>query len=359
MFTNGGTNDENDFLISFFNFNNVINKFLPNSFFFFPERGLHAETKAAVQPKSPPITHKTTIMSTFSESQLRTHPLSKDFSCLQLWIPKSDPRVTIVVMDRVRKRNAISTIMWKEIGRVFSILGTNGDDCRAIILMGAGTKAFTSGIDVRDPNFGLSFSPKQETIDVARRGLLFYPQIIEMQQCFTKVEECPIPVIAAIQGSCIGAGVDLSSACDIRLCSSKARFSVREVKIGLAADVGTLQRFPKITGNDSRVRELCLTGEIFSAQEALRIGFVSRITDRLLEDALQLATNIAKNSPVAVTGTKRSLVYSRDHTVGDGLTHIATHNTAALMTDDLSKAIVASMQNELAEFDKIPKMSKL
>jgi len=262
-------------------------------------------------------------------------------------------------MDRVRKRNAISTIMWKEIGQVFSIMGTSGDDCRVIVLMGAGTKAFTSGIDVTDPNFGLAPSAEKEKLDVARKGLRFYPQIIEMQQCFTRVEECPIPVIAAIQGSCIGAGVDLSSACDIRLCSSTSKFSVREVQIGLAADVGTLQRFPKITGNDSRVRELCLTGEIFSAQEALRIGFVSRITDRLLEDALQLATTIAQNSPVAVTGTKRSLVYSRDHTVADGLVHIATHNTAALMTDDLPKAIMASMQKQSAEFDKIPKLSKL
>ncbi len=301
-------------------------------------------------------------MSTLPQAQAQPHPLSKEFSCLQLWIPNSDPRVAVVVMDRVRKRNAISTTMWKEIGRVFSVLGTNGEDCRCILLMGAGTKAFTSGIDVSDPAFGLASGTDEA--DVARRGLRFYPQILEMQRCFTQLEECPVPVIAAIQGSCIGAGIDLASACDIRLCSTTTTFSVREVKIGLAADVGTLQRFPKITGNDSRVRELCLTGEVFGAQEALRIGFVSRITDqsRLVIDALELATTIAENSPVAVIGTKRSLVYSRDHTVADGLVHIATHNTAALMTDDLPKAMMAaSLQNkkQAAEFDKIPKLSKL
>ena len=180
-----------------------------------------------------------------------------------------------------------------------------------------------------------------------------------MQKCFTAVEECPIPVIAAIQGSCIGAGVDLASVCDIRICSNTARFSVREVRIGLAADVGTLQRFPKITGNDSRVRELCLTGEVFSAQEALRIGFVSRISDKLMSDALDLAKMIAANSPVAVVGTKRSLVYSRDHTVADGLLHVATHNTSALMTDDIPTAITSAMQKTPPKFRELPKFSKL
>lgn len=180
-----------------------------------------------------------------------------------------------------------------------------------------------------------------------------------MQSCFTAIEECPVPVIAAIQGMCIGAGVDLSSACDIRICSDTARFSVREVKIGLAADVGTLQRLPKITGNDSRVRELCLTGEIFSAHEALRIGFVSRISKEATDDAVALAKTISANSPVAVVGTKRSLVYSRDHTVADGLVHIASHNTSALMTDDIPKAMMSAMQKKTVEFGKIPKLSKL
>ena len=271
----------------------------------------------------------------------------------------------MVALDRIRKRNAISAVMWREIGDVFSVLGRMGDDCRAIILIGAGTKAFTSGIDVTDTSFGLgdtaADSSSNHNIDVARRGLRFYPQILEMQKCFTAVEECPLPVIAAIQGSCVGAGVDLASVCDIRICSNTARFSVREVQIGLAADVGTLQRFPKVTGNDSRVRELCLTGEMFSAGEALRIGFVSRITssDGLMGDALKLANTIAANSPVAVVGTKRSLVYSRDHTVADGLVHVATHNTSALMTDDIPTAISAAIQRKPAKFQKIPKLSKL
>lgn len=299
-------------------------------------------------------------MSSIPQQQLLAHPLSKNFSFLQLCIPKAHPHVVVVAMNRIRKRNAISSTMWREIGEVFKLLGTIGDNCRAIVITGAGTKAFTAGIDITDEAFGLNPSSEQE-YDVARRGLRFYPQILQMQACFTAIEECPVPVIAAIKGNCIGAGVDLASVCDIRICSSTARFSVREVKIGLAADVGTLQRFPKISGNDSRVRELCLTGEIFSAQEALRIGFVSRISEneRLMEDALEVAQRIAENSPVAVLGTKRSLVYSRDHTVADGLVHIATHNTAALMTDDIPEAFLSSKQNKRAVFSNIPKLSKL
>jgi len=193
------------------------------------------------QVSSSTLRDKQDNMSGFSREQLQIHPLSKEFSCLKLWIPDSERHVVVVALDRVRKRNAISTVMWREIGEVFSILGRTGDDCRAIILTGAGTKAFTSGIDVTDESFGLAANEDSESssnYDVARKGLKFYPQILEMQKCFTAVEECPVPVIAAIQGSCIGAGVDLASVCDIRICSNTAKFSVREVQIGLAADVG-------------------------------------------------------------------------------------------------------------------------
>ena len=129
--------------------------------------------------------------------------------------------------------------------------------------------------------------------------------------------------------------MDLACCADVRLSSLDSIFSVREVRLGLAADVGTLQRFPKLCGHGSRVRELCLTGEDFDAQEALRIGFVSRLSDRAWEDAIRLATHVAALSPVAVVGTKMSLNYSRDHSVLDGLHHVATHNALALMSSDL------------------------
>mmetsp|Transcript_25786 Transcript_25786/g.26221 ORF Transcript_25786/g.26221 Transcript_25786/m.26221 type:complete len:224 (+) Transcript_25786:1-672(+) len=220
------------------------------------------------------------------------------------------------------------------------------------------SSAFSSGIDISDPSLMMVSLDRD---DIARKGLAFMPKILDMQRCFTAIEECPIPVIAVIQGSCIGAGIDMASACDIRICTKTAQFAVREVKIGLAADVGTLQRFPKITGNDSRIRELCLTGELFSAQEALEIGFVSRVcsNDSIMNDGVKLAKAIAANSPVAVMGTKKSLVYSRDRSVADGLNHVATQNALLLMSNDIPTAIISSKQKKTAKFLRIPEFSKL
>ena len=193
------------------------------------------------------------------------HPLDKDYKSLRVLqtttVSQSDDdvspgyHVTIVALNRPNKRNAIHSAMWKELGRVFSRLGRLGDGCRAILLVGNGP-AFCAGIDVTDPNF----LPSSEEADVARTGMSFVPKLREMQACFTAVEECPVPVVAAIHGVCIGAGVDLVCGADVRLCHADAVFGVREVALGLAADVGTLQRLPKIVGNQSVVRELCLTG---------------------------------------------------------------------------------------------------
>jgi delta(3,5)-delta(2,4)-dienoyl-CoA isomerase len=245
--------------------------------------------------------------------------------------------------------------MWKEIGSAFSQIGTLGDDCRAVLLMGTG-KAFCGGIDISDPAFMMPSS--DETDDVARRGMGFLPQILEMQRCFTAVETCPVPVVCYIHGFCIGGGIDLACCADIRLCdAATATFSVKEVQLGLAADVGTLQRFPKIVGHGSRVRELCLTGVTFDAAEAARIGFVSRTSP--LDEAIQVCREIAKHSPVAVAGTKKSLNYSRDHTIAEGLEHVAMHNSLALLSDDLVASFTAAASRTQPEFVNMAPHSRL
>jgi Delta3,5-Delta2,4-dienoyl-CoA isomerase len=288
------------------------------------------------------------------------HPtLFAKYSTLRIFYVPS--HVVVVELYHPRKHNAISATMWKEIGHLFSSqLGRLGDDDRVVILKGHGNQAFSAGIDMSDESLFPSWPQQSDDhTDPARRGLVFGSQIRDMQDCFTAIEQCPVPVIAAIEGNCIGAGVDLCCACDIRLCAENAQFSIREVHIGLAADIGTLQRMPKITANDSRVRELCFTGDFFDAKEALRIGLVSRISNNVMEDAFHVAQKIAANSPLAVLGTKRSLVYSRDHTVAQGLEHIATHNTLALMTDDIPAAVVAAKRKTKATFEPIPKFSRL
>jgi enoyl-CoA hydratase/carnithine racemase len=289
---------------------------------------------------------------------LSPHPLASNFEFLSLGYLKESRHVVVVALNRPRKRNAMNTKMWKEIGTSFSTLGTLGDGCRCILLMGIGM-GFSAGIDIADSGF---FCRDDNVDDTARQGIAFRPQILEMQLCFTALETCPVPVVAAMHGPCIGAGVDLACCADVRLCSLSSTFSIREVRLGLAADVGTLQRLPKIVGHTSRVRELCLTGEDFDAQEALRIGFVSRVSKSdhdLILDAVALCQQIARLSPVAVMGTKLSYVYSRDHSVSEGLEYIASHNAMALLTDDLPVSFVSSMKSEQPCYGDLLPFSRL
>ena len=289
-------------------------------------------------------------------TSFRPHAIDASFQFLSIHVSDASPSVVVVSLNRPKKRNAISSSMWKEIGTVLSQLGRLGDDCRCVVLRGEG-KAFTAGLDISDSSI---LANANEEIDPARRGLAFLPKILEMQASLTAIEECPLPVIASVHGSCIGAGVDLITCCDIRLAQVGSTFSVREVQLGLAADVGTLQRLPKITGCDSRVRELCYTGETFDDQEALRLGLVSRVCQDVFQESLVLGNRIALNSPVAVLGTKRSLVYSRDHSVREGLNHVATHNALALMTKDIPTAFMtASSTNTQKQFSPMLPSSRL
>mmetsp|Transcript_8807 Transcript_8807/g.21393 ORF Transcript_8807/g.21393 Transcript_8807/m.21393 type:complete len:309 (+) Transcript_8807:219-1145(+) len=297
----------------------------------------------------------------------RDHPLDARFSYLSISYHDSLSFVTVVALNRPKKRNAINAQMWKEIGDAFRQLGTTGDGCRCVLLTGSG-KGFCGGIDITDEKFfsGISGGGDADkhgpSRDMARQSLAFRSQILEMQAAFTAVGECPVPVVAAIHGACVGAGIDLTCCADVRVCSPNAMFSIREVRLGLAADVGTLQRFPKIVGFGSLVRELCLTGDDFNAEDALKIGFVSRISrtnDDLANTANSICQRISRNSPVAATVTKASLNYSRDHTIAEGLEHVALHNSTALMSEDLVKSFLMSRGAADAQFAPLQSHSRL
>jgi Delta3,5-Delta2,4-dienoyl-CoA isomerase len=305
---------------------------------------------------------------------LKPHPFhSQNFRYIRLSVPTTNScsdhdDVLVVSLNRPRKRNAINANMWKEIGQVFDAIATSSSEtwahCRCVLLMGEGS-AFSSGIDISDA----SFFPLQQSegtkkkMDVAHVGLTFLPKLVAMQNAFTALERCPVPVVAAIHGKCLGAGIDLVSAADIRLCTVDTTFSVREVAIGLAADVGTLQRLPKITGNASMVRDVCLTARDFSALEAVQMGLVSRgdfrDQEQLVAHALQLCTTMAQHSPVAVRGTKQALLYARDHSVQDGLQQVAAYNALALQSRDLVQAFTAKAAGQEPRFANIPPHSRL
>jgi enoyl-CoA hydratase/carnithine racemase len=309
-------------------------------------------------------------------SMLRPHPFhSQNFRHLRLSVvpPSTGSKknekndVWVVSLNRPRKRNAMNAAMWKEIGQAFDAIGSSETwtNCRCVLLMGEGS-AFSSGIDISDATF---FPPQsadnniKKDTDVAHVGLTFLPKLVAMQDAITALERCPVPVVAAIHGNCIGAGIDLVCAADIRLCTVDTTFSVREVALGLAADVGTLQRLPKIAANASMVREVCLTARDFSATEAVQMGFVSRgdfcNKQQLVAAAFDICTTIARHSPVAVRGTKRALLYARDHSVQDGLEQIATYNALALQGRDLVKAFMAKAAGQEPSFANIPPHSRL
>ncbi|KAF9190292.1 hypothetical protein BGZ51_006810 [Haplosporangium sp. Z 767] len=258
------------------------------------------------------------------------------------------PFVAHVELNRPKKLNAINGQMWADIRSVFDVL-RDDPDVRSIVLSGSG-RCFTSGLDL----FSLELPVVED--DPSRSAFKIRPYIKKLQDSLSAIELCDKAVIAAIHGPCIGGGIDITTACDIRYASKDAYFSVKEVDIGLAADVGTLQRLPKVVGNISWVRELCLTGRNFDANEALHYGFISKLAPdaaQVLSEAIATATLIAEKSPVAAIGTKHLLNYSRDHSVQEGLNYTAAWNMVMLTTPDLPTAAAAQMQKKKANFAKL------
>lgn len=263
----------------------------------------------------------------------------KNYETLNVTVPKEF--IYHVELNRAKNLNSLNHAMWIEIGRCFDDLDKD-ENCRVVVLSGSG-KLFTAGLDFNDA--AMIGSKLSETDDVARRAKILKSYINLYQNSITSLEICKKPVIAAVHSACVGAGVDLITAADIRYCCNDAWFQVKEVDIGLAADVGTLQRLPKVIGNDSLARELCYTARKLLADEAHKCGLVSKVfenKDQMLQEALSVAETIAKKSPVAVQGTKASLVFSRDHSVQEGLDNIALYNQMAMQSEDFTEATIAA-----------------
>ncbi|KAJ5692762.1 Delta(3-5)-Delta(2-4)-dienoyl-CoA isomerase [Penicillium macrosclerotiorum] len=267
--------------------------------------------------------------------------------------PADHPHVAHVEINRADKMNAFFEAMWLEMAQVFSQL-SHDPAVRAIVLSGAGDKAFTAGLDVKAASQG-QFS-EDSSIDPARKAVQWRRHIAEFQDCITAVERCEKPVIVAMHGFSLGLAIDLSTACDVRLCSKDVRFAVKEVDIGLAADIGTLSRLPKVVGHHGWIKEVALTARIFGAEEALRVGFVNAVYENraaTITAALKMAALIASKSPIAVQGTKEILNYSRDHPVQDGLRYTTVWNSAALQTKDVPAALLSGLQKRTPTFEKL------
>lgn len=240
-----------------------------------------------------------------------------------------------------------------EVGKCFNALSLE-PDCRVIVLSANG-KHFTAGIDLLDMlQLGQALG---EIEDVYRRGQYLEKSIKLYQDSVTSIEACAKPVITCVHSACVGAGVDIITAADMRFCTKDAWFTVKEVDIGMPPDVGTLQRLPRVIGNQTLVRELCYTGRKLASDEALSSGLVGRVfetKEQLLEYAVNLAEEIAKRSPVAVQAIKKNLNYSQEHSVQEGLDQVKEINKLLLQGEDFLNAVIAAQsKGEVPVFSKL------
>jgi enoyl-CoA hydratase len=251
--------------------------------------------------------------------------------------------VAVLWLDRPEARNAMGEDLWRDLPNAMEVLS---DDpvVRAIVVAAMGPH-FSVGLDLKAMGgmlSGIGAAPGQESSG-AEKAQHARRDILRLQTSITAVAACPKPVIAAVHGYCIGGGVDLIAACDIRLASADAVFSVREAKVAIVADLGSLQRLPSIIGA-GHVAELAFTGKDISAARAKEIGLVNDVAadaDAVFQAALAMAHEIAANSPLAVQGTKAILAANEGKTVAEGLDYVATWNAGMLGSDDLVEAMNA------------------
>ena len=257
-----------------------------------------------------------------------------------------DGGVATLYLDRVDKLNALNRGLWFAIPDAVTALDRD-PEVRVIILAGRG-KGFCAGIDLVDHAPALAGGgalTKSEGSAVAKRRQL-YDDIRAYQRTASCFAETNKPVIAAVHGLCLGAGIDLITACDIRLASADASFSVRETRIGMVADVGSLQRLPRVIG-DGHAREWIFTGADYGAQRALEVQLLNEVLpdrDALMARAQALSATIAANSPLAVQGSKQVLGFASRREVDTNLDYVAVWNSAFLHSEDLGEAMRAFME---------------
>lgn len=260
-----------------------------------------------------------------------------------------DGHVATLWLDSPERRNAMGPDFWADLPVLMQEL-SDDDDVRAVVIAAKGP-AFTVGLDLKTMG-GAVMGGGGGGSSKAAASKRFLREVKRLQASVTAVADCPKPTIAAIHGWCIGGGVDLITAADIRLCSADAQFSVRETKLAIVADIGTLQRLPRVIA-PGHVAELAYTGKDIDAARAERIGLVNEVlpdVDSLHKAAWDMAAEIAANSPLVVQGTKHVLRASEDRTVEDGLDYVALWNAGFIQSNDLTEAITAFMEKRPPTF---------
>lgn len=252
-----------------------------------------------------------------------------------------------VRLNRPDKSNAMNEAMWQEIRQAFEWVDAT-PAARVAILSGAG-KNFCAGIDL---SMLASIQQGIADPDGARSREALRRLILDLQDCLSSIERCRKPVLAAIQGACVGGALDMVSCCDMRYATDDAVFAIKEIDLAMIADVGTLQRLPHLIG-EGLMRELAYTGRNIGASEAEEIGLINQklpSNEALTATVCELAKTIAAKSPLAIRGLKEVMNYNRDHSLADSLNHVATLNAAQLLSADLNECINALRERRASRF---------
>ena len=274
------------------------------------------------------------------------------YTCFDLEIAD---RIAHIKLSRPEKRNSMIPEFWDELPAIIRDIDQEVK-ARVIVISSTGPH-FCSGLDVMA---FLSADNAVENTGDLNHGARFYQTAKLMQQTFSALEDCRIPVLVAIQGGCIGGGVDLSTACDMRYATEDAYFSIQETNIGMTADVGTFPRLVKLIP-EGIAREMSYTGAPMPAAEAKQVGLVNRVypdQQSMLEGVMSIASQIASQAPMAVYGCKRMINYSRDHSTADTLDYVATWNASMLKTEEIAEAMFAKAEKRQGNFVELPKTPK-
>lgn len=260
-----------------------------------------------------------------------------------------EDHVAHLILTRGEELNTMVPEFWRELPAIVDRLSNEGT-ARAIVISSTG-RHFSAGMDL---SVFAGLAPDQDA-EPGRRHARMRELVLRLQESFSSLERARMPVIAAVQGGCIGGALDLVAACDLRYCTADAFFVVQEINIGMTADVGSLQRLPKILP-DGIVRELAFTGRRMPAARAREVGLVNDVYDdaeTMLAAAMQTAAEIAERSPLAIWGSKVAINYARDHSVAESLQQIASWQAGMFQPADMVEAMTARGEKRTAAYDDL------
>ncbi len=280
--------------------------------------------------------------------------ITMDYTCFNFELKG---HIAHVSLSRGKELNTMTKAFWSELPHLIDSISDQGD--ARVILLTAKGKHFCAGMDLANFSKG-EIKKKGMKANQGRTNEATYRMTKDLQYTISCLEKARMPVIAAIQGACIGGGVDMISACDLRYATNDAFFCIQEINIGLAADVGTLQRLPHLIP-EGIVRELAFTGRRFSAKEALGYGLVNAVfdnQDEMIAHTESVANEIANKSPLAISGIKEVINYNRDHSIEESLNYVALWNSAMNYADDMKETFKSQLEKKDPEFEQLIKKKK-